>query len=233
VRNAKNSGVIGGILIAAVVISYLLVSPARTEFPPSAGRTVADPSATPTVTMATQAPSPTSAPTSSPAPSPPPTALYVNSTYKFSVMLPTPYRQSRRAVIGDSTPQRYQDAFTARTDVDEASIDTSGCHTACPLWQYVAYVIVNTGIGSQTPRQYYAQQGGSVSQRIEDTLVDGHTAISVTNGVPFPMQFIVKDGDRIFVVAYQLYPPENGMAVPAGATKEKLDSILASFRFTP
>jgi hypothetical protein len=229
-RNAKNGGVIGGILIALVVIIYLLVSPARTEIAPS--RLAAEPSATPaaTLTVATQTPSPTP----SPAPSTPsPTSLYVNSTYKFSVLLPAPYRKSLRAVIGDSTPQRYQDAFTARTDADEASIDTSGCHTACPLWQYAAYVIVNTGIGSQTPRQYYAQQGGSASQVIEDTLVDGRTAISVTNGVPFPMQFIIKDADRIFVVAYQLYPPENGMAVPAGATKEKLDSILASFRFTP
>jgi hypothetical protein len=183
--------------------------------------------------VATQAPSPTSTPTSSPAPSPPPPDLYVNSAYKFSVTLPAPYRKSLRAVIGDSTPLRYQDAFTARTSAEEAAIDTSGCHTACPLWQYAAYVIVNTGIGSQTPRQYYSAQGGSVSQVIEDTLVDGRTAISVTNGVPYPMQFIVKDGDRIFVVAYQLYPPENGIAVPAGATKEKLDAILASFHFTP
>jgi hypothetical protein len=222
--------VIGGILIAVVVIIYLFVSPARTEVPPS--RLVAEPSATPatTLSVATQTPSPTP----SPAPSTPsPTSLYVNSTYKFSVALPVPYRKSLRAVIGDSTAQRYQDAFSARTDAEEAALDTSGCHTACPLWQYVAYVIVNTGTGSQTPRQYYAAQGGSVSQVIEDTLVDGRTAISVTSGVPFPMQFIIKDGDRIVVVAYQLYPPENGMAVPAGATKEKLDSILASFHFTP
>jgi hypothetical protein len=159
----------------------------------------------------------------------------VNSGYKFSVMLPAPYRKSARVsmVFTGSTQPAAQDVFTARTDADEASIDTSGCHTACALWQYVAYVIVNTGTGSMTPRQYYAAHGGSVSQVIEDTLVDGRTAISVTNGVPFPMQFIIKDGDRIVVVAYQLYPPENGMAVPAGATKEKLDSILASFHFMP
>jgi hypothetical protein len=230
VRNPKSAGVVGGILIATVVIIYLLVSPANTEIPPS--RTVAEPSAAPAATITVATPAPSLTPPS-PAPSPPPTSLYVNSTYKFSIMLPAPYRQSLRAVIGDSTAPRHQDAFTARTDAEEASIDTSGCHTACPLWQYVAYVIVNTGIGSQTPRQYYAQQGGSVSEVIEDTLVDGRTAISVTNGVPFPMQFIVKDGDRIVVVAYQRYPPENGMAVPAGATTEKLDSILASFRFTP
>jgi hypothetical protein len=104
---------------------------------------------------------------------------------------------------------------------------------ACAFWQYVADVIVSTGTGTETPLQYYASMGVLMSQVIEDTLVDGRTAINVTNGVPYPMQFIVKDSDRIFVVAYQRNPPENGMAVPAGATKEKLDSILASFRFTP
>ena len=218
-------------LVAAVIIVVMLFIGAlyifRTQTP--AATALASPTATSTATLiaatATVAPLPTPFPTAA--------GSYVNTTYKFSVMLPSPYRKSLRAVQGTSTPERYQDAFTARTDAEEAAIDISGCHTACPLWQYVAYVIVTTGIGSQTPRQYYAQQGGSASQVIDDTLVDGRTAISVTNGVPFPMQFIIKDADRIFVVAYQLYPPENGMAVPAGATKEKLDSILASFRFTP
>jgi hypothetical protein len=163
-----------------------------------------------------------------------PTGLYVNSTSKFSVILPSPYRKSLRAVIGQSTPERYQDAFTARTESEEAAIDISGCHTACPLWQYAAYVIVKSGTGSQTTREYYAkEEGGTTSQKIEDTTVDGRPAIRVTNGAVFPTQFIIKDGDRIVVVAYQLYPPENGMAVPAGASKEKLEAILASFRFLP
>jgi hypothetical protein len=226
-----------GLVVFALVLLALLVFLLFAIFGQRpTGTAVASPTPTATVTPAatltiTSTPAATQAP--SPPPSPAPTAVYANSTYKFSVTLPAPYRKSLRAVIGDPTPQRYRDAFTARTDADEASIDTSGCHTTCPLWQYVAYVIVNTGTGSQTPRQYYAAQGGSASQVIEDTLVDGRTAISVTSGVPFPMQFIIKDGDRIVVVAYQLYPPENGMAVPAGATKEKLDSILASFKFTP
>jgi hypothetical protein len=230
VNNARNAAVIGGILIALVVIIYLLVSPARTEIP--ASRLATDAPATPSATATS---TPIATQPQSPTPTPSPTGLYVNSTYKFSVVLPTPYRKSSRVsmVFAGSTRPAAQDAFTARTDQDEASIDTSGCHTACPLWQYVAFVIVNTGTGSETPRQYYAAQGGSVSQVIEDTTVDGRTAIRVTNGVPYPMQFIVKDGDRIFVVAYQIYPPENGMAIPAGATKDKLDAILASFKFVP
>lgn len=183
--------------------------------------------------MRTQAPAPAALASPTASATATPAGLYVNSAYRFSVVLPPPYRKSARAVIGESTPQRYQDAFTARSEAEEAAIDTSGCHTACPLWQYAAYVIVDTGSGSQTPRQYYAAQGGSTSQVIDDVTVDGRTAIRVTKGVPFPMQLIVKDGDRIVVVAYQLYGPENGMAVPAGASKEKLDAILASFKLLP
>jgi hypothetical protein len=189
--------------------------------------------ASPTVTAAAT-PAVTATPAPSPTPSPTPTGLYVNSTYKFSVILPPPYRKSLRAVNGTSTPERYQDAFTARSDAEEAVIDTSGCHTACPLWQYAAYVVVNTGTGSQTTRDWYTkEEGGTTSQAIEDTLVDGRPAIRITNGARYTMQFIIKDGDRIVVVAYQIYGPENGMAVPAGATKEKLEAILASFKFLP
>jgi hypothetical protein len=44
------------------------------------------------------------------------------------------------------------------------------------------------------------------------------------------MQLIVKDGDRILVVAYGIFPD---LAVPVGTSKDKLDQFLASFRFTP
>jgi hypothetical protein len=126
-----------------------------------------------------------------------------------------------------------QDAFSARTDAEEAAIGNEGCHTACPLWNYVAYVVVNTGTGSETPRQYLDSQGGTARQIIEDTTVDGRPAIRVTDGGPYPMQFVIKDGDRIFVIAYLIYPETTGISVPVSASKEKLDQILASFRFIP
>ena len=222
-RNVSFVAAVILVVVLFVVVLYLV----RGQTPTST--VLASPTATATPTPVAS----TARPTPSPTPSTTPTGLYVNMTEKFSVVLPPPYRVSTRAINGTVSPQRDQVAFTARTEADEASIDTSGCHTACPLWQGVAYVIVNTGTGSQTPRQYYAAQGGSVSQVIEDATVDGRTAIKVTNGVPFPMQFIIKDGDRIVVVAYLIYPPENGMAMPAGATKEKLEAILASFKFLP
>ena len=232
IKPARSSWLGGAAFIGAVAVAVIAVVVAVNTLRPSSGQVATVPSASPTPTP-TATVTPTSTATASPTPSPTQTGLYTSQTYKFSVVLPPPYRPSTRAINGAVSPQRGQVAFTARTEADEASIDTSGCHTVCPLWQGVAYVIINTGTGSQTPRQYYDSQGGSVSQVIEDTTVDGRTAIKVTNGVPFPMQFIIKDGDRIFVVAYQIYPPENGMAMPAGATKEKLDAILASFKFLP
>lgn len=228
-RNASIAAAVILVLVVGVGLLYL----ARSQTPST---TLASPTPTPTAT-ATATPTPgasTAAPTSATTPSPTPTGLYVNQTYKFSVVLPPPYRSSTRAIVGTVTPERGQVAFTARTEADEASIDTSGCHTACPLWQAVAYVIVSPGRGSQTTRDYYAkEEGATTSQVIEDTTVDGRPAIKVTNGAVFPMQYIIKDGDRIVVVAYQLYPPENGIPIPPGASKEKLEAILASFKFVP
>jgi len=226
------SGLVGNIaFVGAVAVVALAAIVAFNVMRPPANQVASVPSASPTATAtATATATPTATPSASPSPTP--VGLYVNQTYRFSVVLPPPYRVSSRAINGAVTPERGQVAFTARTEADEASIDTSGCHTACPLWQGAAYVIINTGTGAQTPRQYYDAQGGAVGQVIEDTTVDGRTAIKVTNGVPFPMQFIIKDGDRIIVVAYQIYSG-NGMEMPVGATKEKLDALLASFHFLP
>ena len=225
---ARSSWLGGAAFVGAVAVAVLAVVVAFNTLRPPSGQVVAVPSASPTATAtATSTPSPT--------PSSTPAGLYVNQTQKFSVVLPPPYRQSTRAAIAGAVPSRPdQLAFTARTEADEASIDTSGCHTACPLWQGVAYIIVNPGRASQTLRDFYAkEQGASVRDVIVDTTVDGRPAIKVAPGAVYPMEFIIKDGDRIIVVAYQLYPPENGMAIPAGASKEKLDAILASFKFLP
>jgi len=52
----------------------------------------------------------------------------------------------------------------------------------------------------------------------------------VIDGVPYPVQYIVKDGDRMFRIAYQIY---GGVPAPAGATKDKVEAILSSFKFLP
>jgi len=62
-----------------------------------------------------------------------------------------------------------------------------------------------------------------------DTTVDGRQAVKITNGTHPPLEYIIKDGTRMFRISYQIYPL---FAVPVGATKEKLLTIVESFRFT-
>ena len=163
-----------------------------------------------------------------------PTGYYVNPTYKFSLILPEPYRHSDRLSIASTGGQRpaMQDAFTARTEADEAIPSRSAGETAAPIWNYVAVVHVFTGTGTQTPRDFYNAFSGSRDQVIQDITVDGHQAVKVTNAPSYPTEYVIKDGDRMFMLGYTIYPP--GMFdVPPGATREKLEAILASFKFVP
>jgi len=188
----------------------------------------ASPSVTPTVAIATPRIS------LSPTPAPVPIGTYVNSTYKFSLALPEPYRKSARLSIASTGGQRpgAQDAFTARTEADEAIPSRSVGETAAPIWNYVAVVDVFTGTGSQTPRDFYNAFSYSQGQIIEDISVDRHQAVKVTNAPSYPVEYLIKDGDRMFMLGYTIYPPGT-FDVPAGATREKLDQILASFTFVP
>jgi len=225
VRNSRNSAVIGGILVALVVIIYLLVSPARTEIP--AARLGQPP--------ATQAPPPTAqaqSATPSPTPSPTPSTLYGDQTWKFSVALPAPYRHSARLSIASTGAQRpaAQEVFTARTESDEAAVALQTDETASPVWNYVAVVHVFTGTGNQTPRDFYNAFSFSRDQILEDVVVDGHQALKVTSAASYPVEYLIKDGDRMFMLGYSIY---QSFDVPTGATKEKLDAILASFKFAP
>ena len=164
-------------------------------------------------------------------PTPTPRGIYVDQTYKFSVALPDPYRSSARLSIGSTGGQRpaATDAFTARTEQDEAA-SIRPCETACPVWNYVAVVHVFTGTGAQTPREFYDAFSYSQGQILADITVDGHQALKVTNAPSYPIEMLIKDGDRMFMLGYSIY---EDFDVPAGASREKLDQILASFTFVP
>jgi hypothetical protein len=192
---------------------------------------LASPTATPTPTpTVTVAPTATQVPT----PSPSPVGMYVNPTFKFSLVLPEPYRKSVRLSIASTGGERpaAADAFTARTEADEAIPSRQVGETAAAIWNYVAVVDVFTGTGAQTPRDFYNAFSFSRDQTIEDLTVDGHQAVKVTNAPSYPIEYLIKDGDRMFVLGYTIYQPGT-YDVPPGATKEKLDAILASFKFVP
>ena len=168
----------------------------------------------------------------SPTPPPTPSGTYVDQTYNFSVVLPEPYRKSTRLSLTNTGRQdpAAVDSFTPRTEADEAPLAGKSCDTTCPIRNYVAFVEISTGV-TQTPRQWYTSRASAAGQRIDDVIVDGRPAIRVTNGAEMyvPVQLIVKDGDRMFRIGYQITPDP----VPLGASKDKLEQILASFKFLP
>ena len=189
--------------------------------------------ASPTATL-TRTATPATTPTAPSTPSPTPTGLYVNQALKFSVVLPPPYRRSARLSIENSGGQRpaAADAFTARTEQDELAVSSQRCETACAIWNYVAVVDVFTGTGTQSPRDYYNAFSYNRDQQLEDITVDGHPALKVTNAPSYPIEYLIKDGDRMFILGYTIYQPGT-YDVPPGASKEKLDAILTSFKFVP
>jgi hypothetical protein len=221
IRNVAFVAAVILVVVLFVGVLYLVRAPTPTS------TALASPNATATVTPVAS----TATPAPSPTPSTTPTGMYVTLTWKFSVVLPPPYRRSARLSL-ENTGGRpaAQNVFTARTDADEAALAAQNCQTECEVFNYTAIVQITTGTGSQTPRQYYTANRGATGEQIDDVTVDGHQAIKVTNGATYPLQYVVKDGDRIFTVAYQIFPLR---AVPPGASKEKLDAILASFKFLP
>ncbi len=198
-------------------------------------------SPTPTAT-ATASPSPSLTPTPSPtlSPSSSPTATfvgipYVSATWQYSLVLPPPYRRSDILSFKSPPPDPGQpkgsDAFTPRTPQDEASL-TSNCETDCEIWNYVARVEVWTDAGAMTAREWATSNrfGHASGEQIVDVTVDGHPAVKVTNGTRGPVAYVVANAGRMYVLSYKI---SDLFPVPPGGSKEKLEAILASFKFGP
>ena len=223
-RRAVAALVLFAVLVGVAVVGFVNSQSVPATVVPT--QTAALPSAT-----ATSGATATSAPTTA-APSPT-AATYTNTSYAFRLSLPEPYRKSARLSLANTGSQRpaAQDVFTARTEAHEASVSSEPCQTGvCSIWNYVAVVSVNLGAGTQTPREWYTSTSFSAGEVIEDMTVDARPAAKITNGSRYPLQYVVKEGDRMFVVGYHIHP---NVQVPTGATKEKLEQILASFRFAP
>jgi hypothetical protein len=67
-------------------------------------------------------------------------------------------------------------------------------------------------------------------ETIQELTIDGRPAIRVTGGNTYPVQIVIEDQTWMLRVAYTI-SSEIGPA-PPGASKEKLEQILASFHFT-
>src|SRR5258708_29785519 len=102
------------IVLLLVILVVVFVTPVRTETPPTES-----PVTRPSPSASTAPPS-TTAPTTaarSSTPSPTPTGSYVNETWKFSVVLPTPYRRSSPLSLQNTGghPPPAPEAFTPPT----------------------------------------------------------------------------------------------------------------------
>lgn len=169
-------------------------------------------------------------------PSPTPRGEYANTALLYYLTLPEPYRVSAllavsntgQSVAAGDVPATAE-VFTARTLDDEGALAAQRCQTACAIGNYVAVVEMFTN--RQAPRDWYAKRGGGVpGETIQDLTIDGRSAIRVMGGSTYPVQIIIDDHTWMLRVAYTL-SPEIGPA-PPGASKDKLEQILASFHFT-
>ena len=203
----------------------------------------ASPTPSPTAT-ATPSPSPTSTPSPTLRPSSSPTASasatatfagtpYVNTTWQYSLVLPPPYRHSDLLSFKSIPPEPQQpkasDAFTARTVEDERAT-SSPCETSCPAWNYVVTVEVWTNAGSMSPREWVdsGHAGFFAGQKVEDTTISGRPAVRVTSAEGRPFKWLVAKEGRMYVLDEMV---NDQMPVPPGASRDKLDAIVASFNF--
>jgi hypothetical protein len=205
-------------IVAALVVLALPRSPAGQSTFSSASPTATTPAAS--TAAATSSSSATG-------------GRYANATLGFTVTLPDPYRRSAwlSATFTGDKPAA-QDVFTPRTPADEDALANPPCETACRIWNYTALVQYYPNEASTgTPRDWYQRYGGAVGERIKDTTVDGRPAVRVDDGATYPVQYVIRDGARIFRVAYLIASPDLVGPPPPGASREKLEQIATSFRF--
>jgi hypothetical protein len=120
--------------------------------------------------------------------------------------------------------------FTVLTPEQEA-VGSKNCQTACPVWDYTLPVAISTGAGSMTPRQWYdaGRIGFSTGSKLEDVTLSGQAALKITGSARYPVEYLVADGrGRMFDLAYTFRPER---PAPPGASTDKLDQMLQSFRF--
>ena len=158
---------------------------------------------------------------------------YLNVTWQYSLVLPPPYRHSDllsfKSIPPDPQQPKASDAFTARTLEDERAT-SSPCETSCPARNYVVTVGVWTNAGSMSPRDWVdsGRAGFFAGQKVEDTTISGRPAVRVTSAEGRPFKWLVAKDGRMYVLDEMV---NDQMPVPLGATRDKLDAIVASFNF--
>jgi len=136
---------------------------------------------------------------------------------------------SFKSIPPEPQQPKASDAFTARTLEDERAT-SSPCETSCPAWNYVVTVEVWTNAGSMSPREWVdsGHAGFFAGQKVEDTTISGRPAVRVTSAEGRPFKWLVAKEGRMYVLDEIV---NDQMPVPPGASRDKLDAIVASFNF--
>jgi hypothetical protein len=243
-RSSRLVAVVAIVLLAAVAAAAALTarlptdsSASRSEPPATtaaATPTVATPtpSAPVSATIAPTASSAATVGTQTTVPTATPPGQFVDRTLGLSMILPEPYRRSSLSRTFQGDKPAAQDAFTARTAADEEALSRDQCETACRIWNYVALVeVFPHEAGTGAPREWYTRFSYAAGERIEEVMVDGRPAVRVDGGATYTVQYVIRDGDRIVRAAYLILPPDLLGPPPVGASRDKLEQILASLRF--
>ncbi len=162
-----------------------------------------------------------------------PVTPFTDSTYRYGISVPSPYRLSGPLTVTfNGANPAAQDVFTAQTPEQEAA-GSAHCETACPIWDYTLEVVISANAGSMTPRQWYdaGHVGFSTQSTFEDITMSGRPALKIMGSARFPMEYLVADGrGQMFDLAYTIRPER---PAPVGASLDKLEQMIASFRLLP
>lgn len=205
-------------MIRAAACALLVVTVACTATPSA-------PSASPAAVA-----SPTAAPTPSPVPTtaaPSPTGTrHVNPVLGYSVTLPPPWRVSE-CLSGLSRDGTFlgQDVFTTRTAADEHDLgaggDTGG--SGAVTWT----IAIAADISSMSPAEYATAQGGSVTDKLEQTTLDGRPAVRRVDGVGTTQTYYVGNAGRMYLI----HLSQSFEARPALMTDAAVDAVARSLSF--
>jgi len=178
-------------------------------------------------------PAPTASLPVSPSATPTPQGAFTNAKFGYSIVLTPPYHLSPALTTTfNGAHPAAQDVFTLQTPEQEAA-GSKNCETACPVWDYTLLVAIYTDAGAMTPSQWYdaGNVGFSTGSKLEDINISGRPALKITGSARFPMEYLVADGrGRMFDLAYTI---RSDRSVPEGASRDKLEQMIASFTLVP
>ncbi|MEP6694108.1 MAG: hypothetical protein ABJB39_05650 [Chloroflexota bacterium] len=221
--SATAAGVLIVVLAALVLLRGLGATPAATGSSTPGAAVGTTPSASPIASAPTV---PTAAA---------PATLrgqWANPKYGYIVVLPEPYHVSARLTREFASQHpAARDAFTVLTPAEEdAASQGEDCEVGCRALNHAAVVLIYTDAGSMTPRQWH-QAGNTPGSpgTLTDLTIGGRPALKIEPSGKYEVMYVVADGKgRMFHLAYELFHIANP---PAGASRDKLDQIIASFRF--